>query len=71
MVSTVLWALHRQRRSIVSVDEYEVDKAALERMLKDFEDDYLRSHTVLSPTGRCRMSWPETDHRPCKGQGVS
>lgn len=39
-------ALRRQRRSIVSVEEYEVDKAALERMLKDFEGDYLRTHQV-------------------------
>lgn len=28
----------------MSVEEYEIDKAALERMLADFEADYLRGH---------------------------
>ena len=41
-----LFATFRQRRSIVSVGEYETDKASLERMLRDFESDFGRSSTV-------------------------
>ena len=39
----------------MSVEEYEIDKAALERMLSDFEADYLRSHRVRACIcyGRC------------------
>ena len=35
-----LFQTFRQRRSIVSVQEYETDKASLERMLTDFESDF-------------------------------
>ena len=38
-----LFQTFRQRRSIVSVAEYETDKASLERMLADFEKDFARS----------------------------
>ena len=34
----------RQRRSIVSVAEYETDRESLRRMLADFQDDYLAKH---------------------------
>ncbi|CAL8471106.1 g10648 [Coccomyxa elongata] len=40
-----LFATFRQRRSIVSVGEYETDKASLERMLRDFEADFGKSST--------------------------
>lgn len=36
----------RQRRSIVSVAEYETDRESLRRMLADFQDDYLAKHRV-------------------------
>lgn len=42
-----LFQTFRQRRSIVSVQEYETDKASLERMLKDFESDFATSAQVL------------------------
>ena len=38
--------LPRQRRSIVSVAEYENDRDSLKRMLTDFETDYLAKHKV-------------------------
>ncbi len=41
-----LFATFRQRRSIVSVGEYETDKASLERMLRDFEADFGKASTV-------------------------
>lgn len=41
-----LFATFRQRRSIVSVGEYETDKASLERMLRDFEADFGSASTV-------------------------
>ncbi|BDA45296.1 probable nuclear control of ATPase protein 2 at C-terminar half [Coccomyxa sp. Obi] len=40
-----LFATFRQRRSIVSVGDYETDKASLERMLRDFEADFGKSST--------------------------
>ncbi|EIE20080.1 hypothetical protein COCSUDRAFT_48597 [Coccomyxa subellipsoidea C-169] len=40
-----LFATFRQRRSIVSVGEYETDKASLERMLRDFEADFGKAST--------------------------
>ncbi len=43
-----LFQTFRQRRSIVSVQEYETDKASLERMLKDFENDFAKSGQVRS-----------------------
>jgi hypothetical protein len=45
-----LFQTFRQRRSIVSVQEYETDKASLERMLADFESDFAKSTKVLSGT---------------------
>ena len=47
-----LFQTFRQRRSIVSVAEYETDKASLERMLRDFESDYARTHGVSQPVKR-------------------
>lgn len=38
----------RQRRSIVSVAEYETDRESLRRMLADFQDDYLAKHKVVT-----------------------
>ena len=43
-----LFQTFRQRRSIVSVQEYETDKASLERMLTDFESDFAKSAKVCS-----------------------
>ena len=43
-----LFQTFRQRRSIVSVQEYETDKASLERMLADFESDFAKSAKVRS-----------------------
>lgn len=48
-----LFATFRQRRSIVSVGEYETDKASLERMLKDFQADFGAGSSV-SP-----CLWPQ------------
>jgi hypothetical protein len=45
-----LFQTFRQRRSIVSVQEYETDKASLERMLADFEGDFAKSAKVCSGT---------------------
>ncbi|KAK9901282.1 hypothetical protein WJX75_004086 [Coccomyxa subellipsoidea] len=44
-----LFATFRQRRSIVSVGEYETDKASLERMLRDFEADFGSASTRTDP----------------------
>ena len=44
-----LFQTFRQRRSIVSVAEYETDKASLERMLADFEKDFARSSSGGNP----------------------
>lgn len=41
-----LFQTFRQRRSIVSVQEYETDKASLERMLTDFEKDFAKPGQV-------------------------
>ena len=41
-----LFQTFRQRRSIVSVQEYETDKASLQRMLADFESDFAKSGQV-------------------------
>ena len=43
-----LFQTFRQRRSIVSVAEYETDKASLERMLADFEKDFAGSSSSSS-----------------------
>jgi hypothetical protein len=45
----------RQRRSIVSVAEYETDRESLRRMLADFQDDYLAKHKVSLSQGRHTM----------------
>ena len=47
-----LFQTFRQRRSIVSVQEYETDKASLERMLKDFESDFAKAGQVLHRDSR-------------------
>ncbi len=47
-----LFQTFRQRRSIVSVQEYETDKASLERMLKDFENDFAKSGQVRHQDSR-------------------
>lgn len=46
-----LFQTFRQRRSIVSVGEYETDKASLERMLADFEADFARPGQVRAAPG--------------------
>ncbi|CAL5228618.1 g11782 [Coccomyxa viridis] len=46
-----LFQTFRQRRSIVSVQEYETDKASLERMLKDFENDFAKSGQKVEAVG--------------------
>ena len=48
-----LFKTFRQRRCIVSVEEYDCDKRALARMLHDFRADYLAHHKVH---GRSRHS---------------
>ncbi len=48
-----LFATFRQRRSIVSVGEYETDKSSLERMLRDFEADFGKSSTVSAFSDLC------------------
>ncbi len=50
-----LFQTFRQRRSIVSVQEYETDKASLERMLADFESDFAK-------LGQARL---QRSHTPC------
>jgi hypothetical protein len=58
-----LFATFRQRRSIVSVGEYETDKASLERMLRDFEADFGSASTVgvcsseISPSLRSKPEY--------------
>ena len=44
-----LFQTFRQRRSIVSVAEYETDKASLERMLADFEKDFAKPSSGEAP----------------------
>ncbi|KAK9812896.1 hypothetical protein WJX72_005387 [[Myrmecia] bisecta] len=44
-----LFKTFRERRSIVSSDEFEADKASLQRMLADFEADYLKAHKGHQP----------------------
>ena len=46
-----LFQTFRQRRSIVSVGEYETDKASLERMLADFEADFAHPGQVRAAPG--------------------
>lgn len=54
-----LFQTFRQRRSIVSVQEYETDKASLERMLADFESDFAKSAKVLG-SALCQGDMPAT-----------
>lgn len=51
-----LFQTFRQRRSIVSVAEYENDRASLERMLRDFEADFAKTAACSSP-----LTFPDID----------
>ena len=66
-----LFQTFRQRRSIVSVQEYETDKASLERMLKDFESDFAKSGQVLPPRLLQTMHAHASEHDRTSRCGIS
>ena len=65
-----LFQTFRQRRSIVSVAEYETDKASLERMLADFERDFARSSSGEAP-GAAAAPQPGEDQSMTEAEDAS
>ena len=47
------------RPSIVTLEEYEIDKQTLQRMLTDFQADYLKKHKVQQTGPVFRRTWSE------------